>query len=622
MKNNNFLKTLKINENLPNLFEEISLIVDYICHVNKIDKNKLIKKKLENIDLICIDTKQPYEALKSIIICDHFFEFGSKKFLTNVYIPECEDYGIEQIYIQEINYKQYSEICFSLSECTTNEFVLIVQHDSFIINPNLWTDLFLNYDYIGAPWSSYITKSFNVNYGKFNHNNCVGNGGFSLRSKKFLQFSETIERDAYKSNNEDAILCHSNYYKALEQGIKFAPKTLASVFSYESDETLTKYPETGNFHFENSFGFHHREIKNKIIDLAKNCIMNKQQNNLEVGKFIENKKANQGFIFSEEIDINKLNKTLIEKNDFKDFFDYLEIHPTVKITQEYLEEQKQDTEIYFAKKQKQNLEKLDIVIIVRIDSVQRLKNLQKVTSFLNSFFENTLHIVEYDYETKIFFEGNYNKYLVKPVNSKFNKNYVSNLIYKELKNPIIMNLDSDVILNPNSIVDSYYQILSNKESFCMPHNGISYFLNEKNSSLCIEKNILPEIWKEYYGFEQFTEGYYVDGKYYVIDINMIMKKHPGYAYMFDKSKFKELGMENEKIEKHGHDDFERVVRIYKSGYNIYYSEGNAYHLHHFRDPKNNTWYQTDTSNLDEIIKILNMNTESFSEYIKSWEWND
>lgn len=30
--------------------------------------------------------------------------------------------------------------------------VLVVQYDGFILNPDAWTDEFLEYDYVGAPW--------------------------------------------------------------------------------------------------------------------------------------------------------------------------------------------------------------------------------------------------------------------------------------------------------------------------------------------------------------------------------------------------------------------------------------------------------------------------------------
>lgn len=83
-----------------------------------------------------------------------------------------------------INIDQYSLI---LSSCAFwNEFkgnkILLYQEDSCIFNNNI--DEFLEYDYIGAPWPKY----------QDDNNNHVGNGGFSLRSKKImLEISKCID---------------------------------------------------------------------------------------------------------------------------------------------------------------------------------------------------------------------------------------------------------------------------------------------------------------------------------------------------------------------------------------------------------------------------------------------
>ena len=63
--------------------------------------------------------------------------------------------------------------CRLLPNIIKTEFMLGIHDDGFVINPNLWTDQFLKYDYIGAPWSHTIPY-----YGQKYR---VGNGGFSLR---------------------------------------------------------------------------------------------------------------------------------------------------------------------------------------------------------------------------------------------------------------------------------------------------------------------------------------------------------------------------------------------------------------------------------------------------------
>ena len=64
-----------------------------------------------------------------------------------------------------------------LKKYIDTDFCLIIQGDGFVIHPENWTDEFLKYDYIGAPWRNLAHYSFIR----------VGNGGFSLRSKKLLK---------------------------------------------------------------------------------------------------------------------------------------------------------------------------------------------------------------------------------------------------------------------------------------------------------------------------------------------------------------------------------------------------------------------------------------------------
>ena len=82
----------------------------------------------------------------------------------------------------------------NLNNYIDSDFVLIIQDDGHIVNPHLWDNEFLNYDYIGAPWpnnkkwknrfSKYDEKVSSNIIRNFNLNN-IGNGGFSLRSKNF-----------------------------------------------------------------------------------------------------------------------------------------------------------------------------------------------------------------------------------------------------------------------------------------------------------------------------------------------------------------------------------------------------------------------------------------------------
>ena len=114
---------------------------------------------------------------------------------------------------------------------------------------------------------------FYLNAYKYSKINRVGNGGFSLRSKKFLKFSKQ-----FKSTNqipEDVFLCLLKYQESQQFDIKFAPFEIAYEFSLEvplRGFKLKKELKKGSIDINNHFGFHGRRFKNSeyLIDLKNN----------------------------------------------------------------------------------------------------------------------------------------------------------------------------------------------------------------------------------------------------------------------------------------------------------------------------------------------------------------
>lgn len=110
------------------------------------------------------------------------------------------------------------------------EHVLLVHYDAIAVNKDFWTDDFLKYDYIGAPWPG--------DYSWIKPEERVGNGGFSLRSKKLLEALKDFEIKSSEGNdrteNEDAVICQT-YRQFLKENYKinFAPIDVAHKFSQE-----------------------------------------------------------------------------------------------------------------------------------------------------------------------------------------------------------------------------------------------------------------------------------------------------------------------------------------------------------------------------------------------------
>jgi hypothetical protein len=142
--------------------------------------------------------------------------------------------GIRIIPIAPIETAQaYSEFVLKdLPNHVSTGHCLIVQWDGFVLDADQWDPDFLSYDYIGAPWP------------QFRDRHDVGNGGFSLRSRKLL---EACWDPKFRTTHpEDMSICRVNR-QMLEQehGIRFAERSLAERFAFER-----AVPE------EPTFGFH------------------------------------------------------------------------------------------------------------------------------------------------------------------------------------------------------------------------------------------------------------------------------------------------------------------------------------------------------------------------------
>lgn len=107
-----------------------------------------------------------------------------------------------------------------LASRTKTDHVLVVQWDGFILDPFAWRDEFLDFDYIGASWPQFSTGGQ------------VGNGGFSLRSRRLLE--ACLDPDFKASHPEDVAICRENRSLLMDRhSIRFANLSIAERFSYE-----------------------------------------------------------------------------------------------------------------------------------------------------------------------------------------------------------------------------------------------------------------------------------------------------------------------------------------------------------------------------------------------------
>ena len=210
---------------------------------------------LENITLVSVTSVNVDRTIRALKYSSKDINFGEVLLLTD---KDVNPDGIKTIKIEPLDYIGYSKfIVYELYKYINTEFVLIIQDDGFVINPDKWTDEFLQYDYIGAPFPI-PAEGDNISYrDPFGNLMRVGNGGFSLRSKKILSLATTLDlewKSYFGYYNEDGFFTCHNKHLYEENGCVYAPVEVAAKFSHERQtaETIGITP----------FGFHGKDNKN------------------------------------------------------------------------------------------------------------------------------------------------------------------------------------------------------------------------------------------------------------------------------------------------------------------------------------------------------------------------
>lgn len=117
--------------------------------------------------------------------------------------------------------RDYSRFLLSkLADHIRTDHCLIVQWDGFVLDSRQWDPAFLQFDYIGAPWP------------QFADGHDVGNGGFSLRSRRLLEACRSPGFTV--SHPEDVAIGRVNRdFLEREHAIRFADRETAARFAFE-----------------------------------------------------------------------------------------------------------------------------------------------------------------------------------------------------------------------------------------------------------------------------------------------------------------------------------------------------------------------------------------------------
>jgi len=181
---------------------------------------------LDRVCLFGIDAVNPDGLTRAAEICERDIVFGAKHIITEKLFSGRDAYS--RFMIESLHHH--------LPEGDYTH-VLTIHPDGYIQNPGAWRDDWLEYDYIGASW--WYKDSMNV-----------GNGGFSLRSRRLIHLCSQLDLKRY--HPEDDVLCRElRPWLEKEYGIKFAPVEVADRFSIEAYSVPAPHNR-----YSGQFGFH------------------------------------------------------------------------------------------------------------------------------------------------------------------------------------------------------------------------------------------------------------------------------------------------------------------------------------------------------------------------------
>jgi hypothetical protein len=197
---------------------------------------------MKKIVMVCVDCVDQIAAYNAVNKSLKQFKPHRTMFFTDIDIADSDQ--IEVVKIPKIeSTKGYSDFMIrELVDYMPKEatHILVIQADGYVLDGTSWTDEFLEYDYIGAPWL-------------YDDEDNVGNGGFSMRSVALMKEVQKI--DPPFAHPEDWVICRFYGEELKKKGFKFAPEELAYKFAFEGEA-----PKNYTFGFHSKYHQRFRPI--------------------------------------------------------------------------------------------------------------------------------------------------------------------------------------------------------------------------------------------------------------------------------------------------------------------------------------------------------------------------
>ncbi|MDR2586229.1 MAG: hypothetical protein LBC84_08455 [Prevotellaceae bacterium] len=249
---------------------------------------------------------------------------------------------------------------------------------------------------------------------------------------------------------------------------------------------------------------------------------------------------------------------------------------------------------------KTDLKDVTILILLRLDSIQRLENVVAVTDSLCTYFDTHINLVE---------ASSFNSGMVKRlINKKINYQFIEDkdpILYKtrhfnsmmqDVTTPYIAIWDADVVVDQKAVFESITMLRNHTADVAYPYNGKCYNTSEILRTLFLKRKNIRTLYRHTDKMDLFH--------------NRLLN---GGAVFADREKYISAGMENEKHYGWGDDDFDRFYRFERLGFSIHRVDTCLFHLSHPRaqnssfsssiqkKTSSNERFKTESSSKQEIL---------------------
>lgn len=224
-----------------------------------------------------------------------------------------------------------------------------------------------------------------------------------------------------------------------------------------------------------------------------------------------------------------------------------------------------------------DLRDFTFIILIRLDTIERLENIIAVTRQLYKLFDTSIFVLEVDSYNNGLLKKNLNRKIqysfIQDKDPVLYKTKYINELARQVNTPYLAIWDADIVPDKYAVIDAVENLRKDAD-MSLPYNGKCYDV--------------PVILREYYLIKNDIRILYRNrSKMKLLHDRALV----GGAVFVRKDKYIYCGMENEKHYGWGNDDFDRYYRFLNLRMNIYRANYNLYHLSHPR--KENSFYRSD-----------------------------